>query len=228
MVRHFEEATSKVISVFRNYNVNKDVIETISNTLGSLYKEFSALGHISSHSLERIEKERLEDYRFFLRYSYSKEKFENVLEKIWQVVDLTTSILIMLNSKFYCYESTREYCKSIKLYYSSQSNIRKIMNFNYDKIQAKLPVLFSLVMLQVTVIFIKIKIGDTIEWINNDQRSHTLISGNGPKDPAKGKLFDSRLGIKGKVTYRFSSSGKFEYFCKNHPSKKGKVGVLNT
>ena len=130
----------------------------------------------------------------------------------------------------------RCYCKSIKLYYSSQSNIRKIMNFNYDKIQAKLPVLFSLVMLQVIVTnankfspnFIKIKIGDTIEWINNDQRSHTLISGNGPKDPAKGKLFDSRLGIKRKVTHRFSSSGKFEYFCKNHPSKKGKVVVLNT
>lgn len=67
--RHFEEATLKAISVFRNYNVNKDVIETISKTLGSLYKEFSALGHISSHSLEMIEKrKRLEDYRFFLRY----------------------------------------------------------------------------------------------------------------------------------------------------------------
>jgi len=79
---------------------------------------------------------------------------------------------------------------------------------------------------------IKIKSGDSVKWTNNDAMFHTVVSGSGINDPAKGKEFDSGLSgpnaltTKGKTfTHTFTKAGEFPYFCQLHPTMVGKVEV---
>jgi plastocyanin len=77
-----------------------------------------------------------------------------------------------------------------------------------------------------------IKVGDTITWTNKDTLFHTVTSGTGPSDPAKGKEFDSGLSgpsaltTQGKTfSHKFTTAGEFPYFCQLHPTMVGKVSV---
>jgi plastocyanin len=79
---------------------------------------------------------------------------------------------------------------------------------------------------------IKIKSGDSVKWTNDDAMFHTVVSGSGINDPAKGKEFDSGLSgpnaltTKGKTfTHTFTKAGEFPYFCQLHPTMVGKVVV---
>jgi plastocyanin len=62
------------------------------------------------------------------------------------------------------------------------------------------------------------KLGDTVEWINNDILAHTATANKGgwsvtmaPKQTGKVILKDA---------------GDFEYFCKFHPNMKGQIVVM--
>ena len=76
---------------------------------------------------------------------------------------------------------------------------------------------------------IKVKVGDTVTWTNNDNTIHTVISGTGLSDANKGKDFDSgltALTTTGKTySHQFTKAGDFPYFCELHPAMIGKVTV---
>ena len=68
---------------------------------------------------------------------------------------------------------------------------------------------------------IKVKVGDTVTWTNNDTVKHTVTidSGDGPKSDlfGKGQTY----------TYTFKKAGTFTYHCEPHPYMKGTVIVEN-
>ena len=65
---------------------------------------------------------------------------------------------------------------------------------------------------------IKIPIGTTITWTNQDDAEHTVTFNNG--------MADSGLFGKGKTYhYTFSTAGVFTYHCAVHPAMIGRVTV---
>jgi plastocyanin len=74
--------------------------------------------------------------------------------------------------------------------------------------------------------------GDNVTWTNKDTIMHTVTSGTGSSDPAKGKEFDSGLSGPNALTttgktfsHKFAAAGTFPYFCQVHPTMVGKVIV---
>jgi plastocyanin len=76
---------------------------------------------------------------------------------------------------------------------------------------------------------IKIKIGSTAIWTNNDSNIHTVTSGI-PNTPTAGQVFDSGLTslITPSKTYshKFTHEGEFSYFCRIHPTMVGQIEVV--
>jgi plastocyanin len=76
---------------------------------------------------------------------------------------------------------------------------------------------------------IKIKVGGTIVWTNNDSNIHTVTSGV-PNNPNAGQVFDSGLTslIAPSKTYshKFTNTGEFSYFCRLHPNMVGEIEVV--
>ncbi|HEY6882654.1 MAG TPA: cupredoxin domain-containing protein [Nitrososphaeraceae archaeon] len=73
-----------------------------------------------------------------------------------------------------------------------------------------------------------VKKGDTIQVQNKDQTPHTVTSGKGLDDPAKGKLFDTSIiapGASGKVTTASLKSGEYPFHCEVHPYMTGTLKV---
>jgi len=73
---------------------------------------------------------------------------------------------------------------------------------------------------------IKIKVGDTITWTNDDSIApHTVTEGN-PSSSMSGAGFDSGLLSQGQAfKHTFNKVGVVEYFCSLHPTMVGKVSV---
>lgn len=69
----------------------------------------------------------------------------------------------------------------------------------------------------------KIKVGDTVTWMNNDQILHTVTSGTrGNPDGT----FDQKLdGVGAMAMFTFTSAGTFPYHCKIHPGMDATVVV---
>ena len=66
---------------------------------------------------------------------------------------------------------------------------------------------------------VKIKPGDTVEWINDDGDAHTVTS-------CRRKLFDSGgMDTRDSWTHTFKATGTFAYVCALHPYMKGTVVV---
>lgn len=65
---------------------------------------------------------------------------------------------------------------------------------------------------------VRIKPGDTVEWINDDNDAHTVDSTS--------RLFDSGgLDTNDKWSHAFKTAGTFSYICALHPYMKGAVIV---
>ena len=65
---------------------------------------------------------------------------------------------------------------------------------------------------------ITIPVGTTVTWFNKDSVAHTVSSREG--------VFDSgNLSGGATFSYTFDQKGSFEYYCKIHPSMRGKVIV---
>ena len=68
---------------------------------------------------------------------------------------------------------------------------------------------------------IKIKKGETVTWVNEDDKDHTVIS----DDPKKEDFHSDNLGNGDTFSHKFEKAGKFPYHCKYHPRMKGLVTV---
>ena len=64
---------------------------------------------------------------------------------------------------------------------------------------------------------VKLKVGDTVEWYNNDQDVHQVISGKDLADPSLGKPLDSGTMLPGqRYTATFANPGRYPYMCVIH------------
>ncbi|HZX48427.1 MAG TPA: plastocyanin/azurin family copper-binding protein [Nitrospirota bacterium] len=71
---------------------------------------------------------------------------------------------------------------------------------------------------------LKIKTGETVKWINEDDRGHPIASipGKGTNDK---ELFSSPIPPGGSWSHTFSKSGEYPYFCYIHYVMMGAVIV---
>jgi plastocyanin len=70
---------------------------------------------------------------------------------------------------------------------------------------------------------IKVPVGTTVTWTNDDSAAHTVTSG---KESTPDGVFDSSLFLSGKTfSFTFEEAGEYQYFCMVHPWMKGLVTV---
>jgi plastocyanin len=62
-----------------------------------------------------------------------------------------------------------------------------------------------------------IRVGDTVEWVNNDILLHSVT--------AQDKSFDSDIAPDAKLRIVMEKAGVIAYFCKYHPGMKGQLNV---
>ncbi len=67
---------------------------------------------------------------------------------------------------------------------------------------------------------VRIKVGQTVEWVNGDPLAHTVTA----DDKSWGSGF---LNQGGRFTRRFTATGSFPYHCEPHPQMKATVIVEN-
>jgi plastocyanin len=82
---------------------------------------------------------------------------------------------------------------------------------------------------------LKVKVGATVTWVNDDDIEHTVTSGTRQYEPGdtgkitatqKDGLFDTPLpGAGKKTTHTFAKAGTFHYFCDRHPGMEADVEV---
>lgn len=71
---------------------------------------------------------------------------------------------------------------------------------------------------------VRIPVGTTVTWTNEEDALHTVVSGGPDEDP--GALFDSgELDTGDSSSYTFESAGRVPFFCDRHPFMRGEVVV---
>ncbi|KQZ79071.1 amicyanin [Mesorhizobium sp. Root157] len=63
---------------------------------------------------------------------------------------------------------------------------------------------------------VQAKVGDTIEWVNNDPFAHTATVKGG---------WEVMLPPKKAGTYVVTEAGMIDYYCRFHPNMKGRIIV---
>lgn len=72
---------------------------------------------------------------------------------------------------------------------------------------------------------VRIKVGQTVRWVNNGEFTHTSTSGN-PGDVDAGSVWDSLDIPPGEsFPHTFNEIGEFPFFCRNHNTMRGTVIV---
>ena len=75
-----------------------------------------------------------------------------------------------------------------------------------------------------------VKAGETVEWINDDEDVHQVISGKDLSDPSLAKPLDGGTLLPGQhYLFKFEKPGKYPYMCVIHWSLQsitGKGGML--
>lgn len=70
---------------------------------------------------------------------------------------------------------------------------------------------------------IEIKAGTKVEWDNGDAIDHSVTAGEPGKQSPE---FDSGFFKKGdRFDHVFAAKGTYDYFCRRHPSMRGKIVV---
>jgi hypothetical protein len=131
------------VKIFGDARYPKEV-KGIPGELSELYRKFSALIHISQQSLEEKERDE-EGYALFLDSSYVRRDFQEKLNDIWKVIDLITSVLLLVCSRFYGYSSAIEFLDNITSYDPANSFAKDLVKLaKSKKIKNKLPRFLSL------------------------------------------------------------------------------------
>ena len=71
--------------------------------------------------------------------------------------------------------------------------------------------------LEISPAEVSAKVGDTVEWVNNDVFAHTATARNGD--------WDVMLPPKKSGTLVLKKAGTFEYYCRFHPNMKATLTV---
>jgi plastocyanin len=132
---------------------------------------------------------------------------------------------------------------SLVAHQRSKSDAEKLIALvESPNVKEKLPLLFSLIdgrKQQISIDVgkfsppqITVECGDVVIWVNENAKSHTITSGNGPNDLKLGKSFDSgkdkskKLKGMGKIfLHTFMDPGKYDYFCQLHQEETGRIIV---
>jgi plastocyanin len=216
----------------KNSEIIDKIIDKIISDMGSLWKEFYQFSHPTSQSQKMIGKV-FDDYVFFIKYRYDDVKFYTLFERIWHVIDLTATIFMLTNSSFYRYESVEDYFKTMKQFYPQQSPIRKILNFGNTEVKSKLPTLFSLLIPEKTIeitigkqrifpVEIHTQPGQSLTWKSEELVLHRILSGQGPTDPSRGAIMDSKPFSRS-FSFKSMQVSSFPYFCEYHSSETGSI-----
>ena len=64
-----------------------------------------------------------------------------------------------------------------------------------------------------------LRVGDTIEWVNNDIFVHSAT--------ARDKSFDVELKPKARVRMKLKRAGTAAFYCRYHPGMTGRLAVAN-
>jgi plastocyanin len=64
-----------------------------------------------------------------------------------------------------------------------------------------------------------LRVGDTIEWVNNDIFVHSAT--------ARDKSFDVELKPKARVRTKLKRAGTAAFYCRYHPGMTGRLVVAN-
>ena len=64
---------------------------------------------------------------------------------------------------------------------------------------------------------LKVKVGDTVTWINHDDIPHTVVSA--------GRFRSKTMDTDGTFSFTFTSAGDYKYFCSLHPHMTGMIKV---
>jgi amicyanin len=67
---------------------------------------------------------------------------------------------------------------------------------------------------------LKVKVGTTVTWTNDDDIPHTVVSPNNFRSKA--------LDSEDKYSFTFTTPGTYKYFCSLHPHMTGKIVVEAT
>ena len=74
-------------------------------------------------------------------------------------------------------------------------------------------------------LYLEVKVGTTVVWINDDNVMHTVQSQDIEGNPTG--LFNSNVLNTGeRFAYKFEESGMYNYFCTLHPWRVGQVSVV--
>ncbi len=65
---------------------------------------------------------------------------------------------------------------------------------------------------------VSVKVGDTVQWTNNDDRDHTVKADDG-------SFSSPNLGPGQTFEHKFTSAGTVQYGCNYHPRMRGSVTV---
>ena len=82
---------------------------------------------------------------------------------------------------------------------------------------------------------LRLKVGDTVTWTNDDNILHTVTSGTREYESGdsghvitthKDGTFDMQLDGRGATgTYTFAKAGTFHYFCDRHPGMEADIEI---
>ena len=64
---------------------------------------------------------------------------------------------------------------------------------------------------------LKVKVGDTVTWTNQDDIPHTVVSA--------GKFRSKAMDTDNTFSFTFTSAGDYKYFCSLHPHMTGMIKV---
>lgn len=80
---------------------------------------------------------------------------------------------------------------------------------------------------------VQVKVGDRVEWINDDTELHQVVSGESPYDQNLGRPMNSGLVMwNGHYAFTFTKPGAYPYMCVIHrslndsPGSRGMVGEI--
>lgn len=105
------------LPILKNHT-KKDVDRPrLRKVLRDSYMEFSKYSHITPLTVKEVYLEPGElhsDFAFYQDYQYDKERFDFALDSIYSTIDLIMAVMILVETDFIGYETTRVFLESLK------------------------------------------------------------------------------------------------------------------